>query len=118
MAKNTFCHVEFDVTDLERAKGFYGGLFEWSFREFGDEMVVFGDGTTHLGGLMKKDEVKHGLSPSVWIEVDRIETYLDKASAVGGSVVSGKSEVPHVGWSAVVSDPDGNHVGLVQFTAK
>lgn len=34
----------------------------------------------------------------------------------GGSVIPGKTEVQHVGYSAQVADPDGNRVGLVQFT--
>lgn len=118
MANNTFCHIEFQVTDLGRAQKFYGDLFEWKFRAFGDEMVVFGAGDDHLGGLTKVDTVASGLSPSVWIEADNIEKYLSAAVAAGGAVHSQKSEVPHVGWSAVILDPDGNHVGLVQFSSK
>lgn len=118
MAKNTFCHVEFQSTDLERSQRFYSGLFDWTFRSFGDEMVVFGSGDTHLGGLTKAESVQPGASPSVWIEVDSIESYLAKARGLGGKVVSEKSPVPNVGWSAQVSDPDGNHVGLVEFTSQ
>lgn len=117
MAKNTFCHVEFQSTDLERSQRFYEGMFEWTFRSFGDEMVVFGQGDRHLGGLVKAEKVEAGASPSVWIEVDNIEQYLARAPTMGGRATGEKSPVPNVGWSAVLQDPDGNSVGLVEFSS-
>ena len=118
MAKNTFCHIEFQCTDLKKAQAFYEGMFEWTFRSFGDEMVVFGSGDQHLGGLSKAASVSPGTSPSVWVEVDDLDAYMAKASKCGGSVVGEKHPVPNVGWSAQVADPDGNHVGMVQFDAR
>ncbi|MBS1721681.1 MAG: VOC family protein [Armatimonadetes bacterium] len=115
MAKNTICHVEWDVTDLARAQEFYGALFDWTFRQFGDDMVVFGTGEQHLGGFMKVDAVKAGSSPSIWIEVEDLEAQLAKAQGIGARVIKGKSAVPNVGWSGQVSDPDGNSIGMVQF---
>jgi len=115
MAKNTFCHIEFHSTDLKRSQTFYEGMFDWTFRSFGDDMVVFGIGDQHLGGLQKHDSFTPGDSPSVWIEADNLESYMAKAEKLGGKIARPKSEVPNVGWSAVVTDPDGNHVGLVQF---
>ncbi len=115
MAKNSICHVEFESTDLVRSQKFFEGMFDWTFRAFGDSMVVFGLGETHLGGLSKVDSVSPGKSPSIWIEVDDLEAYMAKAAGFGGAVRSQKQQVPGVGWSAEVSDPDGSAVGLVQF---
>ena len=117
MAKNTFCHVEFQCTDLGRSKSFYAGLFDWTFRDFGGDMVVFGQGDQHLGGLQKAEAVTPGTSPSVWVEVDSIDSYLEKAKSLGGDVIADKAPVPSVGFSAMVSDPDGNPVGLVEFAS-
>lgn len=118
MAANTVCHIEWEVTDFARAQTFYEGLFGWRFQEFGDEMVVFGLGDQHIGGLIKVNAVGVGRSPSVWIEVESIEAACAKAESVGGGVSKGKSEVPHVGWSATLTDPDGNYVGIVQFAER
>lgn len=118
MAANNVCHIEWEVTDFARSRVFFEGLFGWNFQEFGDEMVVFGLGEQHIGGLIKVDSVGIGRSPSIWIEVDSIEAACTKAKAVGGQVSKGKSEVPHVGWSATLTDPDGNFVGIVQFAEK
>lgn len=114
MAKNTFCHIEWEVTDIARARKFYEGLFDWQFEEFGP-MVIFGTGTQHLGGLSKVETVNPGSSPSAWIEADDLEAYCARAQELGGAVLSAKKELPTVGWSALIADPDGNHIGLVQF---
>lgn len=113
---NVICHVEYDVTDLDRAQKFYGAIFDWTFRSFGDDMVVFGVGDQHLGGFMKVASVANGDSPSLWIQVESIEETLSKAAKLGAPIVKEKSEVPNVGWSAQFRDPDGNAVGIVQFS--
>lgn len=115
MAVHNVCHIEFEVTDLERSRSFFEAMFGWKFESFGPEMMVFGDGEKHIGGLQKCESVSPGSSPSVWIEVEDVDASLEKASRVGGSVFREKSPIPRVGWSAQACDPDGNPVGLVQF---
>lgn len=115
---NTICHVEIETTDMERAQTFYGGLFDWNFRAFTDDMVVFGTGDQHLGGFTKVEKVSAGSSPSIWIEVDDLEASLAKAESLGGRIISGKAPVPHVGWSGQVADLDGTSIGMVEFEKK
>lgn len=115
---NTICHIELETTDMSRAQAFYSGLFDWTFRAFTDDMVVFGCGDQHLGGLMRVEEVSVGRSPSIWIMVDDLDASIAKAQSLGAAVLSPKSPVPHVGWSAQITDLDGNHVGMVEFEKK
>ncbi len=117
MAKHHVCHIEFYVSDIPRAQAFYQGMFDWTFRAFTDDMVVFGCGDQHIGGLMKSDDIRTGNSPSVWFEVEDAEAMAAKAVSLGGSVSAPKHEVPHVGWAVVVADFDGNAVGMVQFSS-
>jgi len=109
------CHVEWEVTDLEQAKAFYGTLFEWEFKPFGDSMLAFGTGTEHIGGLMKATDSVRGNSPSVWLDCPDIDSLLKKVGPAGGTVASEKSPLPSVGFTALIRDPDGNHIGLVEF---
>ena len=37
-------YVEFDVSDVARAKKFYGDVFGWTFKEYGPDYCEFGDG--------------------------------------------------------------------------
>ncbi|MBS1709588.1 MAG: VOC family protein [Armatimonadetes bacterium] len=112
---NTVCHIEIEVTNVPRSQAFYEGLFAWTFRSFTDSMVVFGVGENHIGGLQRVDQVMPGETPSVWIKVADLETLMENAVALGGSVVRGREPVPHVGWSAQLADPDGNRIGIVQY---
>lgn len=113
---NTVCHIEFHTTDLDRAEAFYRGVFDWEFKAFVPQMRVFGAGETHIGGLVLVDEVKAGRSPSVWIDVESLEATLARVSAHGGTIETEREEIPGTGWSAGFADPDGNPVGIVQFS--
>lgn len=114
MAKHEFGHVEFLVTDLDRSRAFYEGLFGWQFRPFGGEYLLFrGPGRT-AGGLMKVRQPIPGRSTIAYVEVEEIEPYLEKATALGGAIETDKSAVADMGWFALLKDPDGNVVGLWQ----
>lgn len=112
---NTVCHIEIDVTNVQRSQAFYEGLFGWTFRAFTDSMVVFGAGDQHIGGLQRVDTVVPGATPSVWFQVADLDASVATVERQGGTVVSGRQDVPNVGWSAQVADLDGNRIGLVQF---
>jgi len=119
MAFNTICHVEWWVKDFDKAKEFYGGLFGWTFQDFGDNYVLFttpegGPG----GGFMKGDvpgvEFSPGNSPTVYIWVEEIDDFILKAKSLGGNLGYPKTEIPGMGWSASINDPFGNGIGLFQ----
>jgi uncharacterized protein len=113
---NQLCHLEIQVTDLDRSRTFYRAIFGWDFRPFFPGMDAFGFGESHIGGLMVSETVTPGMSPSLWFKVRSIDETLAKAVAAGGQVASAKSEVPHVGWSATFTDPDGTTIGVVEYT--
>ena len=114
MAKNGVCHVEWNSTDLERTSSFYGKLFGWTFEPHGGEYLLFRAPGEVGGGFAKTAEVTPGRSPNVYIYVDDIETYLQRAVELGGGIVMPKTEIQGAGWCAFLNDPDGNHVGLYQ----
>ena len=114
MAKHSFGHIEWSSTDLERTKSFLSGLFEWEFKQWGEDYLLFSPPEGPGGGIMKVDEVRPGGSPVVYVEVDEIEPYLEKVGELGGDVAVPKTEIPNQGWFAHIKDPDGNIFGLFQ----
>jgi uncharacterized protein len=115
MPKNAICHVEWQVTNLEAAKEFYSGMFEWKFEDMGEGYSLFSTPDAHLGGgLEVKDIVKAAESPLVYVQVDDIETSLAKAEVLGGGLVQRKTDIPGHGWFGILTDPDGNRVGVYQ----
>jgi predicted enzyme related to lactoylglutathione lyase len=116
MAKHGICHVEWRSTDFERTKRFYGGLFDWKFEDWGDGsyMLFMPPDSSVGGGFEKAATVADSASPVVYVQVDEIEPYLSRAVELDGSVAVSRSEIPTVGWFAVLKDPDGNRIGLFQ----
>ena len=121
MAKHGFCHIEWATTNMKKAQAFYGGLFGWKFEAWGtgDEYAMFKTPDGFGGGIMKTKEVRTDASPTVYVQVDDMEPYLEKAKDLGGAVAVPKTEIdPSVGWFAHLKDPDGNTVGIFQNNHK
>ena len=112
---NPFVHIELNTTDLDRAKEFYGKLFDWTLQDTpmqGGVYTLIGVGQGTGGGMMK-----HPIpgAPSAWlpyVAVDDVQASTDKAASLGGKVVMGVTEIPNVGWFSVILDPTGAAVAL------
>src|SRR5450432_4890189 len=112
---NAFVHVELNTTDVNKAKAFYGKLFEWTLEDvpMGDSaytMIKVGTGT---GGGMMKHPVPG--APSAWlayVEVADIAAATKKAQSLGAKVMQDVTEVMGAGWLSVIVDPTGAALGL------
>jgi predicted enzyme related to lactoylglutathione lyase len=115
--KHTFVHFEIPADDAERAKAFYEGLFGWSIR--GSDMfdgwysVMTSDDEADLQGGLSKDDSPDRVIVS-YVQVESIDDTLAKATALGGSVVAPKMEIPTMGWMAHLRDTEGNVVGVFE----
>ncbi len=122
MAKHGVCHIEWQVTDLSRAKAFYSGLFQdWKFESWGETYLMFQVPGGLGGGFAQcpAEKFSPGQTPIVYFEVEQIEPYLQRAKELGGKVTVPKNQIdPSVGWSAHLTDPDGNTVGLFQSSQR
>jgi hypothetical protein len=112
---NAFVHVELNTTDVDKAKAFYGKLFEWTLEDvpmpgMSYTMIKVGKGTG--GGIMK-----HPMpgAPSAWlayVEVDDIAASTEKARSLGANIIRDVTEVPGAGWLSILMDPTGAALGL------
>ena len=114
---NAFVHVELNTTDVDRAKAFYGGLFDWTLEDvpMGDgayTMIKVGKGT---GGGMMKHPVPG--APSAWlpyVEVADIAAATAKAKSLGATIMKDVTEVMGMGSLSILIDPTGAVLGLWQ----
>ena len=115
---NPFVHVELATTDPEKAKSFYGKLFDWKLEDMQMgpgmtyTMIQPGEGTG--GGLMK--QMMPG-APSAWLAyviVDDVKAATAKATSLGARVMKDVDEVPGMGWFSIITDPTGAALGLWQ----
>jgi uncharacterized protein len=112
---NAFVHVELNTTDVEKAKAFYGKLFEWKLEDVPMEgmnytMIDVGKGTG--GGIMKHPVPG---APSAWlayVQVDDIAAATAKARSLGANIMKDVTEVPGMGWLSILIDPTGAALGL------
>jgi len=118
MAINKICHIEWMVTDLEKARVFYTGLFGWKFAAWSDTYHVFSDDEGFTIALDASERVISGNSPRVYIEVESIDLILKKSEDLGGIITARRTEIPDIGWYAILLDPDGNSVGLYEALKK
>ncbi len=117
-------HFEIPADDVERAKSFYGSVFDWGLNtmEMGegeytivttspvdDSMMPTEPGAIN-GGLMERSDLTP--SPVITIGVDDIEQSLKEVEAAGGSTVTPRTPIPGMGAFGYFKDPEGNIMGL------
>jgi len=114
---NAFVHVELNSTDVAKAKGFYGKLFDWKLEDvpIGDldyTMIRVGEGTG--GGMMKQLIPGAGSAWLPYVAVADIKAATKKAQSLGAKVMKDVSQVADMGWLSIIVDPTGAMLGLWQ----
>jgi predicted enzyme related to lactoylglutathione lyase len=118
---NPFVHIELGTTDVNKAKAFYGSLFNWTLEDMPMPsgtytMIKVGEGTG--GGIMKHPVPG---APSAWlayVQVDDIAASTKKAKSLGANIMQDVTEIPTVGSFSVLIDPTGAAIALFQPKAK
>ncbi len=110
---NPMVHWELMVTDVERAKSFYGRIFGWRFSSYGPEYTTIDPGGPPQGGLMARPPSAPSAALNVYFQVEDLERTLREVVEAGGQVAVPKTEIPP-GWFAMFIDPDGIAVGVIQ----
>lgn len=108
-----FVWFELVSRDPKRAQAFYGDVLGWTVQAFpmGDqtyEMIYAGD--TMIGGYAAP---KSDRQPAHWISyvsVEDVDAAVKAAVANGGKVVDAPYEIPGVGRTARIADPQGAEI--------
>lgn len=122
----TIVHFEIPAKDVEKLKGFYEKVFGWKIvksppmaeMEYWLIQTVPTDGKGMLlrpgvnGGMYKKE--MEGATSVNYVAVTDIDKAIKEAKRLGAKVVSEKAEIPHIGFFAVLMDPEGNPIGMLQ----
>ncbi len=105
-----FVWFELVSKDAKKAQAFYGDVLGWQVEPFamgnGTYEMIYAGGTT-IGGYARP---KSDREPSHWISyvsVEDVDAAAKAAAANGGSVVEAPSDIPGVGRTARIADPQG-----------
>ncbi len=115
---NPIVHFEIRSVDPDASRAFYADLFGWSYPPGGFE------GYTYVESGVPQGTIPGGISPTqggsplvtVFAGVTDVQAALDKAVALGGSVVQPATKVPGVTFG-LFKDPQGHVVGVASNDA-
>ena len=117
---NPFVHIELMSTDVDKAKAFYGKMFDWQLEDMAMPDMTYtiirvGEGT---GGGMMKNPIPG--APTMWVPyvvVDDLKAAAGKAKSLGAAVMKDVTEVPNMGSFVIITDPTGGMLGLWETKA-
>ncbi len=99
--------------DPQRQRAFYSALFNWDIGDGGIMQIPTGIGGPEngIGGHINHSEAAH---ISLYIQVRDISESLERAVELGGTREYEPFQIPGGAKIAGITDPDGNHLVLVQ----
>lgn len=103
-------YIEFDVTDIGRAKAFYGSAFGWTFTDYGPDYCEFQDGRL-TGGFAKSRNVSAKGGALVILFADDLEAVQAKVEEAGGRIVRPIFSFPG-GRRFQFADPEGYELAV------
>lgn len=99
----------------QTTRTFYKQVFGWEFSDAGPDYAVFqGAGGSLSGGVGEQKGPRGWLT--VYLRVDDVDATVATAEKSGAGVLLPPTDIEQ-GRIAVLSDPDGNPLGLIQRQA-
>jgi uncharacterized protein len=120
---NKLTHFAIHIDDIERAKKFYDGVFNWGFNSYGqgDFLQIKADKSEHgeLIGAMQSRKYSPVPEKVIGFEctigVENISVVIDRVTENGGQVLMPKTAIPYVGYIAKFLDTEGNLVCAMEY---
>ena len=106
-------YIELPVEDIERAKQFFGGVFGWTFTDFGEDYCEFCDGRIK-GGFARSDGVTTG-GALIVLYHDDLDDAQNRILAGGGTVTKDTFSFPG-GERFQFADPEGHEWAVWRTT--
>jgi len=102
-------NLEFNVSDIDRSKAFYGRAFGWTFIDYGPSYTEFTDGRL-TGGFTTGEPVRPG-GPLVIVYADELEATQERLKGLG-AVISRETFSFPGGRRFHFVDPDGYELAV------
>jgi predicted enzyme related to lactoylglutathione lyase len=102
---------ELMTQDSQRARGFYGELFGWTYDVFpmgAHEYVMFKRGDVRVAGMMQMEPgAPYPPNWTSYVSTASVDDSIEKVKKAGGSLTYGPTDVPGMGRFALLVDTDG-----------
>lgn len=105
-------YFEIRARDINVLAPFYRELFNWDIAHEGFRQIPAGIGGPEngIGGHMREAS---GGGITLYIQVKSLEESLEKAVALGATVIMEHIQIPNGATLAAITDPEGNAITLV-----
>jgi uncharacterized protein len=117
-------HFEIHASNPPALIQFYSALFGWTFNKWeGGDYWMIHTGPDEQPGINGGLMPRRGPLPEsqaavnafvITVDVDDIDSAVERGKAAGASMALPKMPVPGIGWLAYLKDPDGNIFGMMQ----
>jgi predicted enzyme related to lactoylglutathione lyase len=116
-----FSWNELMTSDADAALAFYQPLFGWGSRAMDmaeGRYHVVTVGEAPVGGIMRAPPGAASMPPAwgSYITVSDVDAVVGRVPSLGGKVVAGPFDVPKVGRMAVLQDPQGAVINVMQYS--
>jgi predicted enzyme related to lactoylglutathione lyase len=95
--------------DSEKSGQFFSSLFGWKIQPVGPAAIIDTGAGGINGHITALGHEPHNYV-TIYVQVDELQEYLDKAVELGGKTLVPPVEIP-TGSFAWLADPDGNVIG-------
>lgn len=107
-----FSWNELISTDFEASKKFYSNLFGWKMEAFDANYSILKKGDDAIGGMMKAPQPGVPTHWLPYITVEDVDAMAAQATKFGGKICAPPFDIPNVGRTAVLMDPQGAVFGI------
>jgi predicted enzyme related to lactoylglutathione lyase len=120
MAHGDVAWTELFTRDVSRAKQFYGEVFGWTYDSFvmeGYEYTVAKTPEAAVVGISPVEVGPVNTTQAYWlstVEVDDVDAAVATAAGLGAAIIQQPKDVPNIGRFAVMRDPNGAAIAMLQ----
>ena len=116
---NPVVHFEIAGKDGKSLSEFYSLLFDWNAADWSPDGIYgfepSAENEIHGHILPTTDDMPVSNYVTIYVQVDDLQTWLDKAESLGGKICVPPTAIPgDMGSFAMFLDPSGNCIGLYQ----
>ena len=125
MKKSPVVHFEMPYKDGKRVAKFYKSAFGWDmqfFPQMGNYVLAETTETDENNMVKTPGTINGGFFPTdpsygnghVVISVENLEKYIKAVTKAGGKVKDEPKDIPGIGLFVMITDTEGNEVGVLQ----
>lgn len=112
MKNHPVVHFEIGCHNREETREFFAQLFGWEISAPHAGTVIDAGSGGGIGGHIVDLAPEWGTYVTIYVEVEDLEAYLQKAGDLGGKTLVPPVQIPGQGSFAWLAAPEGNIIGI------